>query len=98
VEHAPRDGAAPEAVVTALRGSWIALLDRTLDGPILEGQVLDRTFLLEEVWKAPSDVRSRSLDTTLYHLREKLGPAGRLIRTIPGEGYRMESDENKRRL
>ena len=58
------------------------------------GQVHDRRVLLERVWRrcdANDDraVVSRTVDTHVKRLREKLGPASELVETIRGVGYRL---------
>ncbi len=53
------------------------------------GHVLSRERLLEEVWGSDVWVAPRTVDTHLKRLREKLGPAGVLINTVRGVGYRF---------
>jgi two-component system phosphate regulon response regulator PhoB len=53
------------------------------------GRVLTRDVLLEQVWGADIAVTSRTIDTHLKRLREKLGEAGNLIETVRGVGYRF---------
>jgi two-component system phosphate regulon response regulator PhoB len=53
------------------------------------GRVLTRDALLEQVWGADIAVTSRTIDTHLKRLREKLGAAGGLIETVRGVGYRF---------
>ena len=53
------------------------------------GRVLTRDVLLEEVWGADISVTTRTVDTHLKRLREKLGDAGVLIETVRGVGYRF---------
>jgi len=53
------------------------------------GRVLSRERLLDEVWGAEITVTSRTIDTHLKRLREKLGVAGDLIETVRGVGYRF---------
>lgn len=58
------------------------------------GQVQDRRALLARVWRwcDTSGDRggvSRTVDTHVKRLREKLGPASNLIETIRGVGYRL---------
>ena len=53
------------------------------------GRVFSRDRLLEEVWGSDIAVTSRTVDTHLKRLREKLGPAGALIETVRGVGYRF---------
>ena len=58
------------------------LLDR-------RGRVQTRDQLLEEVWGYSSDVTTRTVDTHIKRLREKLLGAGDCIQTIRGVGYRF---------
>ena len=53
------------------------------------GRVLTRERLLDEVWGSEITVTSRTIDTHLKRLREKLGVAGDLIETVRGVGYRF---------
>jgi two-component system phosphate regulon response regulator PhoB len=53
------------------------------------GRVLTRDQLLDEVWGTDIAVTSRTIDTHLKRLREKLGPASDLIETVRGVGYRF---------
>ena len=53
------------------------------------GRVQSRERLLEDVWDMRGDVATRTVDTHVRRLREKLGPAGELVETIRGVGYRF---------
>ena len=53
------------------------------------GRVMTRDALLEQVWGSDIAVTARTIDTHLKRLREKLGPAGELIETVRGVGYRF---------
>jgi two-component system phosphate regulon response regulator PhoB len=53
------------------------------------GRVLTRERLLDEVWGSDITVTSRTIDTHLKRLREKLGEAGSLVETVRGVGYRF---------
>jgi two-component system phosphate regulon response regulator PhoB len=53
------------------------------------GQVRSREALLEDVWGYSPDVSTRTIDTHVKRLREKLGSAGALIQTVRGTGYRL---------
>ncbi len=48
-----------------------------------------RADLLREVWGYNDDVATRTLDTHIKRLREKLGPAGGHILTVRGTGYQF---------
>lgn len=53
------------------------------------GRVQSRDVLLERVWGYVAGVGSRTVDTHVKRLREKLGPSGDCIETVRGVGYRM---------
>ena len=53
------------------------------------GRVMSREQLLDEVWGSEITVTTRTIDTHLKRLREKLGPAGEMIETVRGVGYRF---------
>ncbi|MDA7877423.1 response regulator transcription factor [Akkermansiaceae bacterium] len=51
------------------------------------GQTQDRNELLRAVWGYSDDAHSRTLDTHMKRLRQKLGESGSLIETVRGVGY-----------
>ena len=53
------------------------------------GLVHDRERLLKEVWGYDSLIDTRTVDTHMTRLREKLGPAGASLQTVRGVGYRF---------
>ena len=53
------------------------------------GRVQSRDQLLQDVWDYNTLVDSRTVDTHMRRLREKLGPAGDLLDTVRGVGYRF---------
>ena len=53
------------------------------------GRVMTRERLLDEVWGTDIAVTTRTIDTHLKRLREKLGAASDLIETVRGVGYRF---------
>jgi len=53
------------------------------------GRVQTRDQLLEEVWGYSAEVTTRTVDTHIKRLREKLGSIGVYIQTIRGVGYRF---------
>ncbi len=53
------------------------------------GEVQDRFVLLKEVWGYHDDVHSRTLDTHMKRLRQKLGEHSELLETVRGVGYRI---------
>jgi len=54
------------------------------------GRVQSREILLQNVWGYNYFGDTRTVDTHLTRLRTKLGPAGELIRTVRGFGYKLE--------
>ena len=56
------------------------------------GRVQTRDVLLEEVWGVRGDSNTRTVDTHVKRLRQKLGAAGAYVETIRGVGYRLTSD------
>ena len=57
------------------------------------GRVQSRDALLEDVWDIASDVTTRTIDTHIKRLREKLGKIGKLIETVRGIGYRFNEGD-----
>ena len=55
------------------------------------GRVQSRDQLLQDVWGYSSDITTRTVDTHIKRLREKLGPAGDYVQTIRGVGYKFNS-------
>jgi two-component system phosphate regulon response regulator PhoB len=53
------------------------------------GRVQTRARLLTDVWQVSPDIESRTVDTHVKRLRQKLGRAGHLIETVRGVGYRL---------
>ncbi|MEP6692111.1 MAG: response regulator transcription factor [Gemmatimonadaceae bacterium] len=54
-----------------------------------QGRVQGRSHLLQTVWDAAPGVQTRTVDMHMQRLRAKLGPAGELIETVRGFGYRV---------
>jgi two-component system phosphate regulon response regulator PhoB len=75
--------AGAEVVLTALEFNLLLTLhDR-------RNRVQTRAMLLEEVWGISADVTTRTVDTHVKRLREKLGAAAAYIETVRGVGYRF---------
>ena len=55
-----------------------------------KGQVQTREHLLEKVWGASGDISTRTIDTHIKRLRQKLGKYGDNIETIRSVGYRFK--------
>ncbi len=56
------------------------------------GRVQSRDKLLQDVWEYDSLIDTRTVDTHMRRLREKLGPAARYLDTVRGVGYRFVDD------
>ncbi|MCG8555522.1 MAG: response regulator transcription factor [Proteobacteria bacterium] len=52
-------------------------------------QVQTRKQLLQEVWHVPGEMATRTVDTHMNRLRQKLGKSGTHIETLRGVGYRF---------
>ena len=55
------------------------------------GRVQTRDQLLGDVWGYSSEITTRTVDTHIKRLREKLGTVGGYIQTIRGVGYRLNN-------
>lgn len=53
------------------------------------GRVQSREQLLQDVWHYDSIIDTRTVDTHMRRLREKLGKASRYLDTVRGVGYRF---------
>jgi two-component system, OmpR family, phosphate regulon response regulator PhoB len=74
-----------ETVLTALEFRLLhTLVER-------RGRVQSRGQLLSDVWGYSGDAHSRTVDTHMRRLRDKLGDAGAYIETIRGVGYCFRS-------
>ena len=58
------------------------------------GSIQSRDTLLSEVWGYQANLDTRTVDTHVRRLREKLGRAGRLVETVRGSGYRLNTTES----
>jgi two-component system OmpR family response regulator len=75
-----------QLVLTLMEFKLLALLMKR------QGQAQTREVLLSDVWDVDKSINTRTIDTHVTRLREKLGDAGRFIRTVRGLGYKF--DEN----
>jgi two-component system phosphate regulon response regulator PhoB len=75
-----------EIVLTALEFRLLrTLLER-------RGRVQSRETLLIDVWGMSPEVTTRTVDTHVKRLRQKLGAAGAYVETLRGVGYRLVAD------
>ena len=56
------------------------------------GRVQSRDQLLQDVWEYDNVIDTRTVDTHMRRLREKLGAAARYLDTVRGVGYRFLED------
>lgn len=56
------------------------------------GRVQSREQLLANVWNYDAEMETRTVDTHVRRIREKLGPHSDLIETIRGVGYRIREE------
>ena len=59
------------------------------------GRVQSREQLLEDVWEMSADLETRTVDTHVKRLREKLGSGRDLLETVRGIGYRLTDPNEK---
>jgi two-component system phosphate regulon response regulator PhoB len=57
------------------------------------GRVQTRERLLQDVWGYEAAIDTRTVDTHMRRLREKIGPAAELLETIRGVGYRFKAQD-----
>ncbi len=60
-----------------------------------KGRVQTRETLLSDVWGIEADITTRTVDTHVKRLREKLGAAGEYVETIRGVGYRFRDQPDE---
>jgi DNA-binding response OmpR family regulator len=60
-----------------------------------KGQAQSRETLLSDVWDIDRTINTRTIDTHITRLREKLGQTGRIIKTVRGLGYKLEEPGDK---
>lgn len=72
-----------EVILTLKEFEMLCLLLRN------RGIVLTRDQLLNKVWGYSFDGESRTVDVHIRTLRQKLGAAGDVVRTIRGVGYKI---------
>ena len=56
-------------------------------------RVQTRERLLSDVWDMGTGVDTRTIDTHVKRLREKLGKSGSLIETVRGLGYKFKEED-----
>ncbi|AGC46516.1 MULTISPECIES: response regulator [Myxococcus] len=72
-----------EVILTALEFRLLQTLLERID------RVQTREVLLSDVWGIQAEIHTRTVDTHIKRLREKLGPSGDIIETVRGVGYKL---------
>jgi DNA-binding response OmpR family regulator len=75
--------AGQEVILTSLEFKLLVLLIERRE------RVQGRGILLKEIWARSTDNRTRTVDTHVKRLRDKLRSAARFIQTVRGVGYRF---------
>jgi DNA-binding response OmpR family regulator len=73
-------------VLTATEFKLLEILARRRD------RVQSRDRLLQDVWGYENPIDSRTVDTHMRRLREKLGSAASCLETVRGVGYRFAAE------
>ena len=60
-----------------------------------KNRVQTRSALLDEVWGIQADITTRTVDTHVKRLREKLEGARDYVETVRGVGYRFVASPNE---
>src|SRR5438874_282688 len=68
------------------------LLQYLIEG---KGRVRTRDELLADVWNASPELETRTVDTHIKRLRDKLGEPGEVIETVRGLGYRIRQPNDE---
>jgi two-component system phosphate regulon response regulator PhoB len=79
--------AAEPVTLTATEFKLLEILARR------RGRVQTRDRLLQDVWGYDNPIDSRTVDTHMRRLREKIGGAAEYLETIRGVGYRFRSED-----
>ena len=86
----------PERHVVTVHGDAVDLTatEFKLLSLLLErkGRVQSRDMLLVNVWNYETDTETRTIDTHVRRLREKIGDQASLIETVRGVGYRVNDE------
>jgi two-component system phosphate regulon response regulator PhoB len=83
VEHHSVDVRGSPIELTATEFRLLKLLMQEL------GKAQTREKLLQKVWNYENDIETRTVDTHMRRLREKLGEEASVLETVRGVGYRM---------
>jgi DNA-binding winged helix-turn-helix (wHTH) protein len=81
--------AGEEIILTTLEFRLLVLLAERRE------EVLERGMLLNEIWARNTNNLTRTVDTHVKRLRDKLKSAARFIQTVRGVGYRFSETESR---
>jgi DNA-binding response OmpR family regulator len=87
----PRHQLAISGVPIELTATEFRLLTILLER---RGRVQSRDQLLQDVWNYENVIDTRTVDTHMRRLRQKLGPAARFVETVRGVGYRFSTESS----
>ena len=87
LKASPRTHTVPVLMLTALEFKLLATFMSRV------GRLQTRGTLLRDVWGVSGELQTRTVDTHVKRLREKLGSGRDLIETVRGIGYRMSEPE-----
>jgi len=73
----------------SLRPLEFKLITVLLENPT---RVFSRSQLLEEVWGTSGEINTRTVDTHVRRLRDKLGACADAVETVHGFGYRLRDE------
>ena len=59
-----------------------------------KGEAQSREILLSDVWDVDKSINTRTIDTHITRIREKLGDTGNMIKTVRGLGYKLEEHKD----
>lgn len=74
-----------------LRPLEFKLITVLLENPT---RVFSRSQLLEEVWGTSGEINTRTVDTHVRRLRDKLGVFAEAVETVHGFGYRLREERD----
>jgi two-component system phosphate regulon response regulator PhoB len=104
-EETKKDVLEAEGIVIDLLKHQVTAQNKKIDLTLMEfkllstlvenrGRVQSRESLLTDVWGFNEEVNTRTIDTHVKRLREKLGKSGKAIQTVIGIGYRFKDRED----
>ena len=104
IEEAKKDILAAGGIAVDIPKHKVTVKDKPIDLTQMEfkllvtlierrGRVQTRDRLLSDVWNMDTSIDTRTIDTHVKRLREKLGKAGSFIETVRGLGYKFKEED-----